>query len=67
MKLSIVTQEQLCYEQVMSNHNSIHRCYIVEVPDDCFPKEVLEAYKEMYESKQPKVVISNCWTCNPET
>ena len=64
MKLSIVTQENMCQEQVYANMSSPHRCYIVDVPDECFPKEVIDAYNKMYsEEPYPSSVISNVFVC----
>lgn len=64
MKLSIVTQENVCPEEVYANMNSTHRCYIVDVPDKCFPKEVIDAYNKMYSREPcPGIVISNVFVC----
>lgn len=69
MKLAIVTQKPICQEEYYANMTSIHQCYIVDIPDEIFPKEVIDAYKEMYKNDglPPLREISNIVACSPKT
>ena len=68
MKLSIVTENPICQEEFYAGMTSTHKCYIVDIADELFPKEVIDAYKEMYrnDGDMPCVKISNIYACSPK-
>lgn len=68
MKIAITVQKGIYPEEYYAGMKATHKCYVVEVPDNLFPREVREVLDEMYsdDSQRNLNTITDVWLCNPK-